>query len=129
MANGRKELGVKSQHLVWLTIATALSAVAAVIPGFKRGAAVVWVGCGRGFIWCRNGENWSVQARSRWKAGAWVSRPVARPSAWVNGKSAHTDPSARILFYGHKGAHAGFGLDGATVKPDESGDKACMARG
>src|SRR5580658_7667914 len=32
----------------------------AVIPGFKKGAAVVGVGYGRGFISCRNGGNWSA---------------------------------------------------------------------
>jgi SH3 domain-containing YSC84-like protein 1 len=32
----------------------------AVIPGFKKGAAGVGVGFGRGFISCRNGDNWSA---------------------------------------------------------------------
>ena len=32
----------------------------AVIPGFKRVAAVVGVGHGRGFISCRNGDDWSA---------------------------------------------------------------------
>src|SRR6202000_2213657 len=32
----------------------------AVIPGFKKGAVVVGVGYGRGFISCRNGGNWSA---------------------------------------------------------------------
>ncbi len=32
----------------------------AVIPGFKKGAAVVGVGYGRGFISCRNGNGWST---------------------------------------------------------------------
>jgi SH3 domain-containing YSC84-like protein 1 len=32
----------------------------AVIPGFKKGAAVVGVGYGSGFISCRNGSNWSA---------------------------------------------------------------------
>src|ERR1700723_2769849 len=31
----------------------------AVIPGFKKGAGVVGVGYGRGFISCRNGDTWS----------------------------------------------------------------------
>jgi SH3 domain-containing YSC84-like protein 1 len=34
----------------------------AVIPGFKKGAVVVGVGYGRGFISCRNGGNWSAPA-------------------------------------------------------------------
>ena len=32
----------------------------AVIPGFKKGAVVVGVAFGRGFISCRNGDNWSA---------------------------------------------------------------------
>src|SRR5260370_14872128 len=32
----------------------------AVIPGFKKGAAVIGIGFGRGFISCRNGVNWSA---------------------------------------------------------------------
>jgi len=31
-----------------------------VIPGFKKGAIVVGVGHGRGFISCRKGDNWSA---------------------------------------------------------------------
>jgi len=31
-----------------------------VIPGFKKGAVVVGVGHGRGFISCRNGDGWSA---------------------------------------------------------------------
>src|ERR1700682_6096747 len=34
----------------------------AVIPGFKKGAAVVGVGYGRGFVSCRNGVGWSAPA-------------------------------------------------------------------
>src|SRR6202140_408345 len=32
----------------------------AVIPGFEKGPAVVGVGYGRGFIFCRSGSNWSA---------------------------------------------------------------------
>src|SRR6185437_7045120 len=32
----------------------------AVIPGFKKGAAVVGIGYGRGFVSCRNGSGWSA---------------------------------------------------------------------
>ena len=50
-------------------------------------------------------------------------------AAWGNGKSAHEDPSAQIIFYGHtKGAFAGFGLDGATLKRDQSGDNALYGK-
>jgi lipid-binding SYLF domain-containing protein len=34
----------------------------AVIPVFKKGAAVVGVSFGRGFISCRNGDTWSAPA-------------------------------------------------------------------
>src|ERR1700723_3397576 len=33
-----------------------------VIPGFKKGAVVVGIGHGRGFISCRNSGNWSAPA-------------------------------------------------------------------
>ena len=50
-------------------------------------------------------------------------------AAWGNGASAHGDPNAKILFYGHtKGAFAGFDLDGATLKPDDSGNKALYGK-
>jgi len=45
-------------------------------------------------------------------------------AAWGNGKTAHEDPSVKIVVYGQtKGVFAGFGLDGATFKPDDSGNK------
>jgi SH3 domain-containing YSC84-like protein 1 len=129
----------------------------AVIPGFKKGAAVVGVGFGRGFISCRNESGWSApgavtletaslgvqlggeeidivmlsldkgrRARlvsDRFTIGADAS------AAWGNGKAAHEDPDAKIIFYGHtKGAFAGFGLDGATLKLDESGNKALYGK-
>lgn len=125
----------------------------AVIPGFKKGAAVVGVGYGRGFISCRNGSNWSAPGAIKLEVGSLgvqvggedidlviVSMDRDRRSkllsdrfaigsdasaAWGNGKSAHDDPNANILFYGlTKGVFAGFGLDGATLKPDESADSA-----
>jgi lipid-binding SYLF domain-containing protein len=50
-------------------------------------------------------------------------------AAWGNGASAHGDPNAKIRFYGHtKGAFAGFDLDGATLKPDDSGNKALYGK-
>jgi len=45
----------------------------AVIPGFKKGAAVVGVGYGRGFISCRNDGKWSAPAAFRWRAAVWAS--------------------------------------------------------
>ena len=129
----------------------------AVIPGFKKGAAVVGVGYGRGFISCRNGDDWSAPGAITLESGSLgvqlggekidiviLSLDKERRSkllsdrftigsdasaAWVNGKSAHADPNAKILFFGHtKGAFAGFGLDGATLKPDESGNQALYGK-
>ena len=125
----------------------------AVIPGFKKGAAVIGVGYGRGFVSCRKGRGWSSPAAVALESGSLgvqlggeaidiviLSLDKEQRSkllsdrftigsdasaAWGNGKSAHDDPNAKILFFGStKGAFAGFGLDGATLKPDESGNKA-----
>jgi lipid-binding SYLF domain-containing protein len=125
----------------------------AVIPGFKKGAAVVGVGYGRGFVSCRNGGTWSAPGAITLETGSLgvqlggeaidivlLSRDGGlRPkllsdrfaigsdasAAWGNGKSAHEDPNAKVLFFGQtKGAFAGFGLDGATLKLDEDGNKA-----
>ncbi|HME09814.1 MAG TPA: lipid-binding SYLF domain-containing protein [Bryobacteraceae bacterium] len=129
----------------------------AVIPGFKKGAAVVGVGYGRGFISCRNGNGWSAPGAITLESGSLgvqlggeaidiviLSFDKERRSkllsdrftigsdasaAWGNGKSAHDDPNAKILFFGHtKGAFAGFGLDGATLKSDDSGNKALYGK-
>ena len=124
----------------------------AVVPGFKKGAAVVGVGFGKGFISCRTSGGWSapgsitVETTSlgvqlggeelnlvilsldkerrakllsdRFTLGADAS------AAWGNGKTAHEDPNAKVLVYGQtKGLFAGFGLDGATLKPDDSANK------
>jgi lipid-binding SYLF domain-containing protein len=44
-------------------------------------------------------------------------------AAWGNGKTAHEDKNAKILFFGHtKGIFGGFDLDGATLSSDESGN-------
>jgi SH3 domain-containing YSC84-like protein 1 len=130
----------------------------AVIPGFKKGAAVVGVGFGRGFISCRD-------ANGQWSAPGAISLETTslgvqiggeeidlvilsrdknlRPkllsdrftvgadasAAWGNGKSAHDDPSTQVVFFSHtKGVFAGFGLDGATIKPDDSSDKALYGK-
>jgi lipid-binding SYLF domain-containing protein len=129
----------------------------AVVPGFKKGAAVVGVGFGKGFISCRTAGGWSapgsitVETTSlgvqvggeaidlvvlsfdkglrtkllseRFTLGADAS------AAWGNGKTAHADPNIKIVVYGQtKGAFAGFGLDGATLKPDDSGNKALYGK-
>jgi lipid-binding SYLF domain-containing protein len=124
----------------------------AVIPGFKKGAVVVGAGYGRGFISCRNSGKWSAPAAVTLESGGLgvqiggeeidlvvlsldkkkratlLSERFAIGSdasaAWGNGKSAHGDTNPQLLFYGHtKGAFAGFGLDGATLKPDDSGNR------
>jgi lipid-binding SYLF domain-containing protein len=129
----------------------------AVIPGFKKGAAVVGAGYGRGFISCRNGNGWSVPGAMTFESGSVgvqlggevidiviLSLDKDRrakllserftigsdaSAAWGNGKSAHADPNVKILFFGRtKGAFAGFGLDGATLKVDDSGNKALYGK-
>jgi lipid-binding SYLF domain-containing protein len=129
----------------------------AVIPGFKKGAAVIGIGYGRGFISCRNGANWSApgavtlesaslgvqvggekmdivilsldkELRSKLLSDRFTIGSDAS-AAWGNGKSVHDDPNAKILFFGQtKGAFAGFGLDGATLKADDSGNKALYGK-
>jgi SH3 domain-containing YSC84-like protein 1 len=129
----------------------------AVIPGFKKGAAVVGVGYGRGFVSCRNGNGWSAPGAVTLESNSLgvqiggeeidiviLSLDPARRSkllsdrftigsdasaAWGNGKSAHDDPNAKLVFYGHtKGAFAGFDLDGASLKPDDSSIKALYGK-
>ena len=129
----------------------------AVIPGFKKGAAVVGAGFGRGFISCRNESGWSApgavtlestslgvqiggekidivilsldkERRSKMLSDRFTIGSDAS-AAWGNGRSAHDDPNAKILFYGQtKGAFAGFGLDGAILKPDQSGNKSLYGK-
>ncbi len=128
-----------------------------VIPGFKKGAIVVGVGHGRGFVSCRNSGNWSAPGAITLDSGSvgvqlggeemnvvilstdkglrskLLSDRFAIGSdasaAWGNGASAHGDPNAKILLYGQtKGAFAGFDLDGATLKPDDSGNKALYGK-
>ena len=128
-----------------------------VIPGFKKGALVVGVGHGRGFISCRNGDNWSAPGAIALDSGSLgvqvggeemdivilsmdnglrsklLSDRFAIGSdasaAWGNGASAHGDPNAKIRLYGHtKGAFAGFDLDGASLKPDDSGNRALYGK-
>jgi lipid-binding SYLF domain-containing protein len=129
----------------------------AVVPGFKKGAAVVGIGFGKGFISCRTSGGWSApgsitletkslgvqvggeeidlvvlsydkQLRSRLLSERFTLGTDAS-AAWGNGKTAHDDPSIKIVVYGQtKGAFAGFGLDGATLKPDDSGNRSLYGR-
>lgn len=129
----------------------------AVIPGFKKGAAVVGVGYGRGFITCRTAGGWSApgavalestslgvqvggekidivivsldkERRAKLLSDRFTIGSDAS-AAWGNGASAHDDPNAKMYFYGAtKGVFAGFGLDGATLKPDESSIKALYGK-
>jgi lipid-binding SYLF domain-containing protein len=129
----------------------------AVIPGFKKGAAVVGVGFGRGFLSCRKDGGWSAPAAITLETASVgvqlggeaidvvvLSLDKSRrtkllsdrftigsdaSAAWGNGKSAHEDPNAQVVFYGQtKGVFAGFALDGATLKRDQSGDKALYGK-
>lgn len=130
----------------------------AMITDFKKGAAVVGVGFGRGFISCRNANGqWSapgaitlettslgVQIGGEEIDLVMLSRDKnLRPkllsnrfavgtdasAAWGNGKSAHDDPSTQLVFFSHtKGVFAGFGLDGATIKRDNASDKALYGK-
>jgi SH3 domain-containing YSC84-like protein 1 len=122
----------------------------AVIPGFKKGSAGVGAGFGRGFISCRKDGGWSAPAAisletaslgaqlggeeidvvvlsfDKSRRAKLLSDRFAIGSdasaAWGNGKSVHEDPNAQVVFYGQtKGAFAGFGLSGATLKRDQSG--------
>lgn len=128
-----------------------------VVPGFKIGAAVVGVGYGRGYMSCRKGDGWSAPAAMvleggsvglqiggesidivilsmdkeyRWKL--WEERFAVgseASAAWGNGKSAHGDPNAKFLFYAiTKGVFGGFGLDGAALKRDASGNQALYGK-
>ncbi|MBV8729258.1 MAG: lipid-binding SYLF domain-containing protein [Acidobacteriia bacterium] len=128
-----------------------------VIPGFKKGAAVIGIGLGRGFISCRTAGGWSapgavslettslgVQVGGEKMDIVIVSKdPEKRPKllsdrfavgdeasvAWGNGKTAQQDPDARILFFGHAaGAFAGFGLNGSTLKVDVESNKALYGK-
>src|SRR5260370_40658729 len=129
----------------------------AVIPGFKKGAVVGGVGFGREFISCRNSDKWSApgavtlesaslgvqvggekmdivilsqdkELRSKLLSDRFTIGSDAS-AAWGNGKSVHDDPNAKILFFGQtRGAFAGFGLDGATLKADDSGNKALYGK-
>jgi lipid-binding SYLF domain-containing protein len=54
---------------------------------------------------------------------------VDASAAWGNGKYIHGDPNAKILLFGHtKGGFAGFNLDGAMLRPDESGNKSLYGK-
>lgn len=128
-----------------------------VVPGFKKGAVVVGVGHGRGFISCRNGGKWSAPGAVALDSGSVgvqlggeeidivilsmdkdlrskllsdrFSIGSDASAAWGNGGSAHGDPNSKIVLFGQtKGAFAGFDLDGATLKPDDSGNKALYGK-
>jgi lipid-binding SYLF domain-containing protein len=124
----------------------------ALIPGFKKGAAVIGIGYGKGFVSCRRGDGWSAPGavtletsslgvqlggeeidivvlfldgglREKLLSGRFAVGTDAS-AAWGNGKSAHEDPNAKVLFYGRtKGVFAGFGLDGASLSIDDSSNK------
>jgi lipid-binding SYLF domain-containing protein len=129
----------------------------AVVPGFKKGAAVVGIGFGKGFIACRTSGGWSAPGSIALETkslgiqvgGEEIDLVVLSydkklrvkllserftlgtdaSAAWGNGKTAHNDPSIKIVVYGQtKGVFAGFGLDGAKLEPDDSGNKSLYGR-
>ena len=129
----------------------------AVVPGFKKGAGVVGVGFGRGFISCRRDAGRSAPGAIAFETGSvgvqlsaekidivMLSMDKSRrlkllsdrfaigsdaAAAWGNGKAAHGDSNAQILFFDStQGAFAVFGLDGAAIKWTESGDKALSGK-
>jgi lipid-binding SYLF domain-containing protein len=129
----------------------------AIVPGLKKGAAVVGVSYGKGFISCRNGDHWSApgavtlgggslgvqlggeriniiilsldkQYRAKLLSDRFTFGSDAS-AAWGNGKTKHGDPNAKFLFFGKtKGAFAGFDLDGTTLEPDHSDIKALYGK-
>jgi len=137
-----------SEHYISMDHLLAADCVA-VIPGFKKGAVVVGVGFGRGFISCRTSDGWSAPGAIALESGSLgvevggekidiviLSLDKSRrkkllserfvigsdaSAAWGNGKTEYADPNAKILFFAHtKGIFAGFGLDGASLIPDSS---------
>jgi lipid-binding SYLF domain-containing protein len=90
----------------------------AVIPGFKKGAEAIDV-----VVLSLDKSRRTKLLSDRFTIGSDAS------AAWGNGKSAHEDPNAQVVFYGQtKGVFAGFALDGATLKRDQSGDKALYGK-
>jgi len=146
--------GAKNGH--WTEQVAAADCVA-VVPGFKKGAAVVGFGYGRGFLSCRRGDEWSAPGavtletgslgvqvggeaidivvlfldaglRQKLLSGRFAVGTDAS-AAWGNGKSAHEDPNAKVVFFGHtKGMFAGFGLDGASLSVDDSSNKSLYGK-
>jgi SH3 domain-containing YSC84-like protein 1 len=129
----------------------------AVIPGFKRGFVVINIGFGKGFVSCRTVGGWSApgfitlqttnlgmgvggeeidlvalsldkERRARLLSQRFTLG-VDASAVWGNGKTVYEDPTVKILVYAQtKGRLAGFGLDGATFKPDDSGNKSLYGR-
>jgi lipid-binding SYLF domain-containing protein len=120
-----------------------------VVPDFKKGAVVVGVGYGRGFVSCRTETGWSAPGAITLESASLgvqlggekidivilsLDKSMRKKllaehltfgsdasAAWGNGKAEHQGPNDKILFFGRaKGVFAGFGLDGATLKCDES---------
>ena len=111
---------------------------------------------GRGFISCRNEDHWSAPGAVTLEGGSLgvqigekmdivilsldkqrrselLSDPFTIGSdasaAWENREYAHGDPKAKIFVFGKtKGAFTGLNLDGATLKPDDSGNKELYGR-
>jgi hypothetical protein len=80
----------------------------AVVPGFKKGAAVVGVGFGKGFISCRVSGGWSAPGSitvETTSLGVQVGR-----SGEEGGRHLPRDGGASQAFYSWKRRYAGLGL-------------------
>jgi lipid-binding SYLF domain-containing protein len=129
----------------------------AVIPGFKEASARDHTAFGRGFITCHNGDHWSApsavvleSSNPAVKIGnqkidvVMLSMDSSRrpkllssrftigrdaSAVWGNGKSEPTDRNSKVLCFARtKRALVEFDLDGAMLKPDDSGNKALYGR-
>ena len=64
----------------------------------------------------------------RRRSSAFLPRRDAS-AIWGNSKSERADPDSKVLFFGRtKNALVEFDLDGATLKPDDSGNTALYGR-
>jgi lipid-binding SYLF domain-containing protein len=128
-----------------------------VIPGFRKASARDYTALGHGYLTCRNGDRWSApsavtletsnpavkigaqkidvmmlsmdsNSRQSLLSGRFtVGRDAS--AIWGNSKSKDGDPDSKVLFFGRaKNALVEFDLDGATLKPDDSGNTALYGR-
>jgi lipid-binding SYLF domain-containing protein len=129
----------------------------AVFPGFKKASDSNNAASGLGFITCREGDRWSApgavifeSSNPAVKLGAQETDVVMlsmdgnlrrsllsdrftigrdASAVWENDKSQPADSNSKLLFFGRtNNASAEFDLDGATLRPDKSDNKALYRR-